>query len=137
MITAVHPQLFFREWGSGYPVVVLHGLFGASDNWATVSKLLAVRYRVIAVDLRNHGLSFHDPIHRYPEIAADVARLLDDLGIISASVIGHSMGGKVAMQFAADFPHMIDSPIEGILTSTAIKVRLRLCKYYPTVSTGK
>ena len=108
MIQAVHPQLFFREWGSGYPVVVLHGLFGASDNWATVSKLLAERYRVIAVDLRNHGLSFHSPIHRYPDIAADIARLLDDLGIISASVIGHSMGGKVAMQFAADFPDMID-----------------------------
>ena len=108
MISFVQPQLVFREWGIGYPVVILHGLFGSSDNWATVAKLLSERYRVIAVDLRNHGGSFHAPVHRYPEMAADLAALMEQLGILSASVIGHSMGGKVAMQFAGDFPELID-----------------------------
>ena len=108
MISGVQPQLVFREWGNGYPVLILHGLFGSSDNWTTVAKLLAERYRVIVVDLRNHGASFHAPFHRYPQMAADVAALMAHLGILSASVMGHSMGGKVAMQFAADFPELID-----------------------------
>jgi esterase len=97
-------RLHYRQLGQGEPLVLLHGLFGSADNWFSVAPQLAERFHVIAVDLRNHGQSPHDAAMDYPLMAADVDELFAACGLTSASVIGHSMGGKVAIELALDFP---------------------------------
>lgn len=86
--------------GDGPPVLVLHGLLGQSRNWQGIARSLAERYRVFMVDLRNHGASPHDDEMTYPAMAGDVARLIEEAGLDRPAVIGHSMGGKVAMTTA-------------------------------------
>lgn len=78
----------------------MHGLFGSLGNWGAHSKFLSAHFSVLGVDLRNHGDSFHDFELNYPVMAEDVLALMDHLNIGSASFIGHSMGGKVAMELA-------------------------------------
>ncbi|MCS6929422.1 MAG: alpha/beta fold hydrolase [Saprospiraceae bacterium] len=101
-------KLYYREFGRGTPVVILHGLLGSSDNWQTIAQALAEEHFVITPDLRNHGRSPHVPTHSYPEMAEDLYALLDSLGIYTTSLVGHSMGGKVAMQFALTYPERVD-----------------------------
>ena len=88
--------------GEGPPVTLLHGLFGAAPNLGAVARHLAPNYRVISLDLRNHGASPHAPTMRYAEMAADVRETLQSLGVWPAALIGHSMGGKVAMRLALE-----------------------------------
>jgi pimeloyl-ACP methyl ester carboxylesterase len=95
------------EAGSGPPVVLLHGLFGAARNFGSVQRALASRFRVVALDMRNHGDSPHGADMRYPSQAADVAETLAAMGIQRASIIGHSMGGKAAMALALTFPDVV------------------------------
>jgi pimeloyl-ACP methyl ester carboxylesterase len=102
-------NLFYREAGRGETVVILHGLYGCSDNWVSIARKMADRYRVISVDLRNHGSSPNAPTHTYSDMVTDVAWLFHELSIERAHIIGHSMGGKVAMAFAADYPEMVKS----------------------------
>ncbi|CAM3785174.1 alpha/beta fold hydrolase [Parendozoicomonas haliclonae] len=102
-----------REKGEGEPLFILHGLFGNMDNLTPVARRLAEQYQVISVDLRNHGRSFHDEEMNYQVMAADVVRLMDHLAIEQAIVLGHSMGGKTAMQMALDFPQRIKAIIVG------------------------
>lgn len=83
---------------------MLHGLFGSSDNWHPIALRLAETFRVLALDHRNHGQSPHSAEMDYPVMAADVARFLDAQQLAEAMVIGHSMGGKTAMQLALHFP---------------------------------
>lgn len=90
--------------GEGPPVVLLHGLFGSARNFGFVQRALAPRFRVIAMDLRNHGDSPHAPGMRYAAMAADVQETLEALGTGPAAVIGHSMGGKTAMALALLWP---------------------------------
>lgn len=97
-------RLAITELGGGPPVVFLHGLLGAGQNFGAIQKALAGRWRVLALDLRNHGSSPHAPGMTYPEMAADVAETLRAAGAWPASVIGHSMGGKVAMALALAEP---------------------------------
>ncbi len=97
-------QLHFKQLGHGAPLVLLHGLFGQADNWFGVAPKLAEKFHVLIPDLRNHGHSPHHPEMDYPLMAADVEKFFATQKIESARVIGHSMGGKVAMQFALDFP---------------------------------
>ncbi|MGC8476068.1 MAG: alpha/beta fold hydrolase [Acetobacteraceae bacterium] len=97
-------RLHATEAGAGSPVVLLHGLFGSARNFGLVQKRLAARWRVIALDLRNHGASGHDSEMSYAAMAADVAATLAALGAQPAAVIGHSMGGKVAMRLALEYP---------------------------------
>jgi esterase len=92
------------ESGEGRPVVLLHGLFGAARNFGAVQRAITPRFRVIALDMRNHGDSPHEPGMRYPTLAADVRETLQSLGIENAAVIGHSMGGKAAMAMALRWP---------------------------------
>jgi pimeloyl-ACP methyl ester carboxylesterase len=96
-------QLQFKQLGHGEPIVLLHGLFGSSDNWFNVAPKLAEKFHVLIPDLRNHGSSPHHAEMDYPLMADDVEKFFAAQKIESASVIGHSMGGKVAMQFALDF----------------------------------
>jgi pimeloyl-ACP methyl ester carboxylesterase len=101
-------KLNLQQYGSGEPLVILHGLFGSLTNWNSISKMLASQYRVIAVDLRNHGSSPHSTSMSYPEMAEDLRELFEDQGLVSAFVLGHSMGGKAAMQFAITYPDLVE-----------------------------
>jgi esterase len=100
-------QLHHREIGSGQAMVILHGLFGSSDNWQFHAKRLSSYFRVILIDLRNHGHSPWSTSLSYPSMAEDVHEKLDELGIEHCILLGHSMGGKVAMHFAQLFPERI------------------------------
>ncbi|MBO1074351.1 alpha/beta fold hydrolase [Roseomonas marmotae] len=94
--------------GGGAPLVLLHGLFGQAGNFGAVQKALAAQgRRVLALDLRNHGASPHDPVMGYAEMAADVAETLQAHGAAPADVVGHSMGGKVAMMLALTRPELV------------------------------
>jgi len=95
------------EAGQGPPLVLLHGLFGSVRNWGTVQKALASEYRVVALDLRNHGASPHAPGMDYATQAEDVAETLGALGIERTLLLGHSMGGKVAMMLALTRPALV------------------------------
>ena len=95
------------ESGSGPPVVFLHGLLGAGQNFGAIQKALSATHRVLALDLRNHGASPHAPTMSYVEMAEDVAETLRAKGAAPASVIGHSTGGKVAMTLAVAHPDLV------------------------------
>ena len=97
-------QLHFKQLGHGEPLVLLHGLFGSSDNWLGVAPKLAEKFHVFAPDLRNHGASPHSDEMDYPLMAADVEEFFSAHNLQNACVLGHSMGGKVAMQLALSFP---------------------------------
>lgn len=98
-----------RELGSAGapPVLVLHGLLGSARNWQAIGRELARRLHVVLVDLRNHGASPWSPVMSYPAMASDLEALLDRLGLASAAVVGHSMGGKVALTLALTRPERV------------------------------
>ncbi len=98
-------KLFYRQVGTtGQPLIILHGLFGTCDNWLSIGKVLSSDYQVFMLDTRNHGQSPHSAIFDYQSMAADVMEFITDHNIEQAILIGHSMGGKVMMQFAMDYP---------------------------------
>lgn len=101
-------RLAWTEAGEGPPLVLLHGLFGDGQNWGAIRKSLAPRFRVLTPDLRNHGASPRHPDMSYAAMAEDLAETLDAAGIERAAVVGHSMGGKVAMTFALTHPGRVD-----------------------------
>ncbi len=95
----------------GPPLVILHGLFGSLNNWHSHARVFGDHRTVYTIDQRNHGASPHDPDATYPAMSADLAEFFDEHGIAEAVVMGHSMGGKTAMQFAADHPERVASLI--------------------------
>lgn len=100
-------NLFYRTVGEGTPLFILHGLYGSSDNWMQIARILSKNFKVISIDHRNHGSSPHDTEHTYESMVNDLAWLFHELEIEKAHVLGHSMGGKVAMAFAADYPEKV------------------------------
>ncbi|MFT4650124.1 MAG: esterase [Polaribacter sp.] len=100
-------MLNYVRMGEGEPLVILHGLFGSSKNWQSLSRVFSQHFDVLTLDLRNHGESFHSDVMDYPAMVDDVHQLLSHLGIKSCRLIGHSMGGKVAMLFALKYPQMV------------------------------
>lgn len=90
--------LNYAQVGAGPHLLIIHGLFGSSRNWQSLSKQFASDFTVISVDLRNHGDSPHVDEMNFEAMALDVLELLDQLQIEQVSVLGHSMGGKVAMK---------------------------------------
>jgi pimeloyl-ACP methyl ester carboxylesterase len=101
-------RLHAIEAGQGDPpLVLLHGLFGSARNFGSVQREFALRRRTIALDLRNHGSSPHDPDMRYASMAADVLQTLDRMSALPAVLLGHSMGGKAAMQAALTQPDAV------------------------------
>ncbi|HNR85952.1 MAG TPA: alpha/beta fold hydrolase [Taishania sp.] len=104
-------KLHYRELGEGKPFVILHGLFGSSDNWQTHGKKLSEYYRVVMVDLRNHGHSAWSDDFSYQLMVQDVKELFDDLNLQDAILLGHSMGGKVAMSFAQNYSEYLSKLI--------------------------
>lgn len=101
-------RLNFHVQGDGVPLIILHGFLGASDNWRAMSKRLAAQCKVYSLDLRNHGASPHSPVMDYAAMADDVREFFASENIDRAHLLGHSMGGKVAMQFALDNASYID-----------------------------
>jgi esterase len=101
-------ELYFKEFRPKSPVVILHGLFGFSDNWQTIAKALSEDQTVLTPDLRNHGRSPHVNTHSYPEMAEDLKKFLEQRKISQAVIIGHSMGGKAAMQLAMNYPDLVE-----------------------------
>ncbi len=95
--------------GSGAPLLVFHGLFGSADNWSTLGKRWSTHFEVHLVDLRNHGRSPHFPTHSYSEMAMDALEYMRAHSLRSAHVLGHSMGGKVAMELACTSPESVRS----------------------------
>lgn len=93
-------ELFYRKEGQGQDIVILHGLFGSSDNWMSISKKLAENYTVWLLDQRNHGQSPHDNDFTYDAMAEDLDEFLKQHNISNPILLGHSMGGKVAMNYA-------------------------------------
>ena len=101
-------KLFYRHYGEGQPVIILHGIFGISDNWVTIGRRLAEKFEVFILDQRNHGQSPHSDTFNYFTLAEDLFEFIEDHQLTNPILIGHSMGGKVAMNFALEHPHRID-----------------------------
>lgn len=93
-------KLFYRQLGTGTPFMILHGLYGCSDNWLTIAKVFAQNHNVILPDLRNHGNSPHSDVFNISSMAEDIAELIDELKIENFVLLGHSLGGKVALDYA-------------------------------------
>ncbi len=104
-------RLHFQTVGEGPPLIILHGMFGSSDNWLPGARRLSGKFRVIAVDQRNHGRSPHSAEMNYELLASDVAELMDAQGIDRAHVLGHSLGGKTAMKFALSHADRVEKLI--------------------------
>lgn len=104
-------KLFHRVLGEGQPLLILHGLFGNSDNWQTHAKKLAEYYQVILIDQRNHGHSDWSDDFSYDILAEDLHELVEELGLRKIILLGHSMGGKTVMRYAQLYPETIDKLI--------------------------
>ena len=101
----------YGEETDGKPLIVLHGLFGMSDNWGTFGRSFGEKMPVHALDLRNHGHSFHSNEMSLGAMVNDLEYYLKEHGIATANILGHSLGGKVAMQFALDNPQKVEKLI--------------------------
>ncbi len=108
-------KLFYRKIGEGQPLIILHGLFGQSDNWNSFGKLFAESgFAVYLVDMRNHGLSPQSDVFNYQAMSDDILELITDNNLLKDGkiiLLGHSMGGKAAMQFALQHPELLDKLI--------------------------
>ena len=104
-------KLNFKKLGDGKPLLILHGLFGSSDNWGTLGKRFSLKNTVYLIDLRNHGRSPHSNQMTYSDMANDLLKLIKDEKIISPTILGHSMGGKVALMFAKNYPEYLEKLI--------------------------
>jgi len=113
--------LNYKVLGEGQPLIILHGLFGSLDNWITLGKRFSEHFKVVLVDQRNHGKSFHNSAFDYSVMAEDLEDLIDYLGLKNPILLGHSMGGKTVMQFAAFHPEKVAKLIVADIAP----------KYYP------
>lgn len=119
-------KLFFRKYGNGPPLLILHGLYGSSDNWVSIAKMLESRFTVILPDLRNHGLSPHSEYHDYNALSFDILELVSDMRLGHFFIAGHSMGGKTAIRFTMKWPEMIDGLIVGDISPFAAENRTKI-----------
>jgi len=109
MKQSVGVDLHFRTFGSGPPLVILHGLFGSGDNWMTLARELSADFTIYLPDLRNHGRSVWTETMDYRSMAEDVLRLMDHFQLSRAHIMGHSMGGKVVMTLALHAPQRVST----------------------------
>lgn len=103
----LEPPLYSRVSGAGEPVILLHGLFGMGSNLGGLARAISDSFEVHQLDLPNHGRSPWQPQADLGSMAASVKRYADKEGLGSVSVVGHSLGGKVAMQFALSNPQRV------------------------------
>ncbi|MDP1770929.1 MAG: alpha/beta fold hydrolase [Methylobacter sp.] len=106
-------ELTFDEFGDpdNSPLIILHGFFASSRNWRQVAQKLAARFHVYVPDMRNHGVSEHHPLMDYPSMTADILQFIDERGLETVSLLGHSMGGKIAMWLALTSPNKVNKLI--------------------------
>ena len=104
-------KLFYRQSGHGSPLIILHGLFGSSDNWYTLAKVFAERFTVYLVDQRNHGQSPQSVEFDYKLLTEDLEEFIQEHAIQKPVIMGHSMGGKAAMNFAIKYPGQLSKLI--------------------------
>jgi pimeloyl-ACP methyl ester carboxylesterase len=116
-------KLFYREYGSGRPVIVLHGLLGSSDNWLPQARMLSDTYRVLVVDQRNHGQSPHHESFTYADLVNDLRVFIEHHQLSGPVLLGHSMGGKVAMQYALNYRSEVDKLIVADIAPRAYDIR--------------
>jgi esterase len=102
-------DLCYEEFGSenAKPLIILHGFFASGRNWRQVAEKFSSRFHVYVVDLRNHGASAHHPVMDYPAMAADLLQFIHKHQLSELNILGHSMGGKVAMWFALHQPELV------------------------------
>ncbi len=112
-----------RVTGTGKPLIILHGLFGSMENLGAIAKRLEDQWQIHALDQRNHGRSPHSDVMDYPAMAADVIAYMDAQGLSSAAILGHSMGGKTAMQVALTYPDRVDHLIVADIAPVTYKPR--------------
>ena len=106
-------NLYFQHMGDGHPVIILHGLFGSSDNWVSIGRKLAERFSVYIPDQRNHGESFHSDTWTYESMVSDLHDFITHHGLNRPHIIGHSMGGKVAMGYALKYSTFIEKLVRS------------------------
>lgn len=104
-------SLFYRENGEGKAIIILHGVFGSSDNWMSIARDLSTTHKVYTLDQRNHGQSFHSDRFDYPSMVEDLKGFIEENEIVNPILIGHSMGGKVAMSFAMEYQSLLQKLI--------------------------
>jgi len=102
-------KLFYRKTGTGNPILLLHGLFGSAENWMNIANGLRDAGQLYLLDMRNHGRSPHSHVFDYTVMVEDVYEFLGDLNLRQVSMVGHSMGGMIAMNFALSYPHRINN----------------------------
>lgn len=117
--------LAITEAGDGPPLILLHGLFGAGQNWGAIRRALASRFRVLTPDLRNHGTSPRADTMGYAAMAQDVLETMQAAGIERAAILGHSMGGKVAMALALAHPQRVERLVVADIAPIRYKPGLR------------
>jgi len=118
-------ELNFKKVGSGEPLIILHGLFGSLDNWMTIAKILGEHFEVFLVDQRNHGQSPHDDEFNYDVMADDLYEFIMQNHIVNPIILGHSMGGKTAMQFAMNYPNQLSQLIVADIAPKSYPVHHR------------
>lgn len=104
-------ELNYKTYGSGQPLIILHGLLGSLDNWQTLGRQFAENFTVFIIDQRNHGRSPHSAEFNYELLAEDLNEFMEEHFISSAHILGHSMGGKTAMYFAMKYPEKVEKLI--------------------------
>jgi pimeloyl-ACP methyl ester carboxylesterase len=116
-------ELFYRHYGEGIPMVILHGLLGISDNWVAFSRRLAEEgYQIYIPDQRNHGHSPHHPVLNYYALVDDLAEFIETHQLVRPVILGHSMGGKVAMRYTLEHPGSTD---RLIIVDTSLRTYVR------------
>ena len=116
-------KLFYREYGEGQPLIILHGLMGSSDNWLPQAKMLSEHYHVFVIDQRNHGQSPHHEELTYEALTEDLLEFIQTHQLRQPIILGHSMGGKAAMNFALQNPDIPEALILVDIAPKAYEIR--------------
>ena len=104
-------ELNYKEIGQGRPLIILHGFMGSLDNWQTLARKFGENSKTFIIDQRNHGQSDHNEEMNYKVLSSDLNEFIEKHRIKNPTILGHSMGGKVAMRFALDYPEKVHSLI--------------------------
>lgn len=108
-------KLFYRSVGEGRPIIIVHGLYGSSDNWLSIAKRLD-GFQCFLLDQRNHGQSPHTESHTYEDMVSDLKLFIEEHNLRKPVLVGHSMGGKTVMLFALKYPELVDKFVIADIT---------------------